>query len=756
MKFTDGYWRMRKGVVPFFPHTVWEVIRSEREVKAHVLCTRVRHRGDTLNVPLLTVRIWSPREDVLGVEVVHHLGGVPKAPDLLLLERRSPLPLRVEEGEEALLVSSGRLAARISTSRWGLEFLGDGRLLTDSKEKNLGYVRTAEGEAFLHEQLRLGVEELIYGLGERFTPFVKNGQVVEIWNGDGGTSSELAYKNVPFYLSSRGYGVFVNDAGPVSFEVGSEKVSRVQFSVPGERLEYFIIYGPHPMEVLEKYTDLTGKPALPPAWSFGLWLTTSFITDYDETTVRSFVTEMKERGIPLSVFHFDCFWMKGLHWTNFLWDRERFPDPEGLLAWLKEQGVRSCVWINPYIAQQSEIFMEGMERGFFLRRPDGTVWQTDDWQAGMAIVDFTNPEARRWFASKLERLLEMGVDSFKTDFGERIPVDVIYYDGSDPMRMHNYYSFLYNRTVFEVLERKRGRGEAVCFARAATAGGQQFPVHWGGDCVSTYESMAESLRGGLSLMLSGFGFWSHDIGGFEKTATPDLYKRWVAFGLLSSHSRLHGNESYRVPWLFDEEAVEVLRFFTALKHRLMPYLYTVAVEAHRRGVPVMRPLILEFPEDPGCRYVDREYLLGPALLVAPVFGEEGEVAFYLPPGLWRHLLDGEVLEGPGWFARRYDYFSLPLFQREGSVLVLGKEDAAVYDYTRGVVCEAFLPREGRILWSQVDARGEPAASLSLERRGDRVIFACEGFSESRLVVHGGEGEGRMECGLSEEGEVRMG
>jgi alpha-D-xyloside xylohydrolase len=255
----------------------------------------------------------------------------------------------------------------------------------------------------------------------------------------------------------------------------------------------------------------------------------------------------------------------------------------------------------------------------------------------------------------------MGVDAFKTDFGERIPTEVRYYDRSDPERMHNFYTYLYNHTVFELIERARGKGEAAVFARSATCGNQKYPVHWGGDNSSTYPSMAESLRGGLSLGMSGFGFWSHDISGFNGTATPDLYKRWAAFGLLSSHSRLHGNDSPRVPWHFDEESVDVLRFFSGLKAALMPYLRHAAGEAHQHGWPMMRAMVLEYPDDPACRHLDMQYMLGPALLVAPVFGPEGEVSYYLPEGEWRHLLSGDTAEGPAWRKETYSYLSLPLW-----------------------------------------------------------------------------------------------
>jgi alpha-D-xyloside xylohydrolase len=329
--------------------------------------------------------------------------------------------------------------------------------------------------------------------------------------------------------------------------------------VAGPELRYHVIHGRTPKEILERYTRLTGRPARVPAWSYGLWLSTSFTTSYDEETVTRFVDGMAARDIPLSVFHFDCFWMRRFHWCDFVWAPQMFPDPVGMLERLKAKGLKICVWINPYIAQRSALFDEGKERGYLVRTADGDVWQWDMWQAGMALVDFTDPNAADWYVGKLRGLLDMGVDCFKTDFGERIPTDVVWHDGSDLQRMHNYYAQLYNEAVFRLLERERGEGEAVLFAWSATAGGQQLPVHWGGDCESTFEAMAESLRGGLSLSLSGFGYWSHDIGGFEGTPEAAVFKRWLPFGLLSSHSRLHGSSSYRVPWAFDDEAVDVAR-----------------------------------------------------------------------------------------------------------------------------------------------------------------------------------------------------
>ncbi len=555
----------------------------------------------------------------------------------------------------------------------------------------------------------------------------------------------------PFYLTNRGYGVFINHPERVSLEVASEKVERVQFSVPGEYLEYFLIYGPSPKQVLQRYTALTGRPALPPAWSFGLWLTTSFTTDYDEATVTSFMQGMADRDLPLHVFHFDCFWMKEFHWVDFEWDPRVFPDPQAMLQRLKARGLRICVWINPYIAQRSALFDEGMHNGYLVKLPDGDVWQWDLWQAGMALVDFTNPDACRWFGDKLRGLIDVGVDCFKTDFGERIPTDVVYFDGSDPLKMHNYYAYLYNKTVFEVLEEKLGAGEAAVFARSATAGSQQFPVHWGGDNSASFESMAESLRGGLSLGLSGFGFWSHDIGGFEQTAPAEVYKRWCAFGLLSSHSRLHGSSSYRVPWLYDEEAVDVLRYFTKLKCRLMPYLFGAAREAHDAGVPVMRAMLLEFPDDPACDYLDRQYMLGDSLLVAPVFSPDGTVDFYLPPGRWTNFLTGQVVEGGHWVRETHDYLSLPLLARPNSVVPVGSnEQQPDYEYADDVTFHVFELDDGATISASVPAaKGAIGMTVELRREGQQLHIRSTGAGgQWRVLLRGVDAIEALEGGNS--------
>lgn len=739
MKFTNGYWLIRPN---FQMQYATQAVRVEKRPDAlHVLsaCRPIHHRGDTLDGGTLDVTFTAPRENIIRVTVTHFAGKRDNAPHFETYEE--PVNAVIEENDETVSFTSGKLTARVQKGEnWRVDYVAeDGRVLTSSAFRGMGRALDKDtGKTYMSDSLMLDVGECVYGLGERFAAYVKNGQSIDMWNADGGTASEQTYKNIPFYMTNRGYGVFVEDTSDVSFEVASEKVERVQFSAEGETIVYDVIYGGTPKAVLDGYTALTGRPALMPAWSFGLWLSTSFTTNYDEKTATSFIQGMADRDIPLSVFHFDCFWMKGFNWCDFTWDEETFPDPVGMLKRYHDRGLHLCCWINPYIGQASPLFREGMEHGYLLKKTNGDVWQTDLWQAGMGILDVTNPDARAWYCDHLRKILRMGVDCLKTDFGERIPVrDIAYYDGKDPLHMHNYYTFLYNKMVFDLLKEERGEGEAILFARSATAGSQQFPVHWGGDNSASYVSMAETLRAGLSMSHSGFGFWSHDISGFEQTAPADVYKRWAAFGLLSSHSRLHGSSSYRVPWLFDEESCDVVRKFTRLKCRLMPYLYGAAVEAHEHGTPMMRPMMLEFPDDPACDTLDRQYMMGESLLVAPVFHADSHVDYYLPDGLWTSLLDGRKVQGGHWQKETHDFLSLPLMVRPGTVLPMGKhDDRPDYDYTDGLELHVYQLAEGQTVTVKIpDLKGQLAATYTVTMRNGKAEVATDSKKPHTVVVH---------------------
>lgn len=598
MKFTNGYWMIRDGVDALYAREAYELAADATTESLNVLAPTsvVRGRYDTLNLPTFNVDITTPEEGVIRVCAEHWQGATeypgfplnadePGNRDYVTVQANGNGDGEVGvNGADVTLTTGGLTVKVVKGAPWNLTFIGeDGKVLTESAGKSLGRFKLGaesnvtaqpvsefgvtmdgsardESDVFIAIQLHLSVGEDVYGLGERFGAYVKNGQSVDIWNEDGGTASEQGYKDIPFYMTSNGYGVLVNNRGHVSFEIGSENT---------------------------------------------------------EATINSFIDGMAERDIPLAAFHYDCYWMREFHWCDFEWDKRFFGDIESTLKRLHE------------------------DKGYLVRKPNGEVWQTDFWQAGMGLVDFTNPAAREWFKDKVKALLNQGVDAIKTDFGERIPRDVVWYDGSPKLSMHNWYTQLYNQAVFEAIEETYGKGNACLYARSATVGGQQQPVHWGGDCESTFNGMAQSLRAGLSLTSSGFGFWSHDIGGFEGAfPDPAVYKRWVAFGMLGSHSRLHGSTVYRVPWLFDEEdekngvalvpgqtAVDVVREFTKLKLELMPYVYQLGLQPHANGTPVMRSMFVEFPDDPACRTLDRQYMFGPSMLVAPVFTYSGEVSY---------------------------------------------------------------------------------------------------------------------------------
>lgn len=754
MKFTKGYWKDRKGVCVNSAAQV----RETRIIDNKIYLYTVPYTSNSPAVGGTTIEMFisSPQPNIIRTEAYHFKGSNQKIPQFEL--NYADITPEIEDTEKFISIKSGDTKLVITKSPCTFTYYYKDKKMADianhngsasistiavqdedmmNKQLDLELIgssgNASKASNFMRVQMALGMGEKIYGMGERFTSFVKNGQSVTTWNEDCGTNTDISYKSIPFYVSNRGYGVFVNDSGPVSYEVGSEHAARVQFSVPGEKIDFMIIGGSEMKDAIERYTNLTGKPALPPAWSFGLWLTTSASSDYNEETVMELINGMRDRDLPLHVFLYDAFSMKENTWVSFEWDRKIFPNIEKQLKVLNEErNIKPCFWLNSYIAQRSPLFDEAKELGYLIKKPNGDVWQWDEWQSGMGIVDFTNPDAYKWFQDKLRPLLNQGIACFKTDFGERIPTDIVFHDGSDPLRMHNYYTYLYNKCLFELLEEYRGKNDACLFGRSCTAGSQKFPVHWGGDPEANYQDMALSLRAGLSLCLSGFSFWSHDIAGFSGLATADLYKRWAAFGLLSTHSRLHGI-AHKVPWLFSkegeengEESVAVLKTFTELKCSLMPYIYSAAVVSHKIGIPSMRAMVLEFPNDIFCEDIDTQYMLGKDILVAPIFNEEGIAKYYLPKGEWTHLLSNDVKQGGEWIEETYDYFSLPLFVRENSIIAIGNNcKDPEYDYTDRLTLNIFALKD-KAETVIYDKNGEFALKADAVNENGKITVTLEG------------------------------
>ncbi|QAA31782.1 alpha-xylosidase [Clostridium manihotivorum] len=762
MKVADGFWLSKRGYEVNYASQPYEIETTKNSIKVLATPYVIQNRGMTLSGPNLEITYSSTSENIIKINITHFKGGLDNVPYFELNEDTGYTPT-INEGEDYVELISGDTRVVIKKgTEWNVQFYYKDRHLTGGAWRATSYIKESQfaanarmaaqeddqffnypqdpNTAYIREQLKTDIGECIYGFGEKFTPFVKNGQNVETWNNDGGTCSDQSYKNIPFYISSKSYGVLVNSTDKVSFEVMSDTVSKVSFAVPGEELEYFVIGGENLEEVIKHYTTLTGKPALPPAYSFGLWLSTSFTTKYDEETVNSFIDGMAERDIPLQVFHFDCFWMKEYEWCNFEWDNRQFPDPQGMLKRLHDKGLEICVWINSYVGQRSKLFDIGKEKGYFIKNSDGSVFQTDFWQPGMAIVDFTNPEACQWYKDLLKELFKMGVNNIKTDFGERIPTKCVYHNGMDPIKMHNYYTYLYNKCVFEALEEYYGKDKACLFARSATVGGQKFPVHWGGDCYAEYSAMAETVRGGLSLCSSGFGFFSHDIGGFEATAPADVYKRWCAFGLMSTHSRLHGSSSYRVPWTFDEEACDVLRFYTKLKGKMMPYLWAQAIKTHEVGVPMMRSMIIAFSKDTACKYLDQQYMLGDNLLIVPVMNEEGLAEFYVPEGTWYDIVTKDTYEGGRYYQRKCDYYQMPILARPNSIVTYGEftNNNVVYDYLQDAEVTIYGLEDGKSATASIyDSEANKLTDITATRSGNVINVTYNAVNKNFKVVVAG-------------------
>ncbi|MGD9145698.1 MAG: glycoside hydrolase family 31 protein [Anaerolineae bacterium] len=553
-----------------------------------------------------------------------------------------------------------------------------------------GFDEGADGRLTVRESVAVTPGEAFYGLGERFTSLEKWGQEVVLWATDSGNvSSPRSYKNVPFLMSTAGYGLFVHSSHPLVFRMGCE--SSISYSIHGADscLDYYLIYGPDLKQILKRYADLAGHAPVPPKWSFGFWVSRAGYRSRKE--VETVVREMRQRDLPCDVLSLDPWWMGDGPWSTYEWDTGAFPQPAEMVRGLREQGVRTCLWINPYLPAGTKAHADALAQGFLVSRPDGTISPVIEAFAGqdLAALDFTNPEARIWFQEKLRVLLDMGVAVFKTDFGEQAPVDAIYHDGRSGLEMHNLYPLLYNRTVFELTQAYFGRG--FTWGRSAYAGSHRYPVQWGGDSYSSLDQMACQIRALLGYGLSGVPFSSHDVGGFdyppqafdhsERSSTwfleegvldPVVYTRWLQFGVFSSHLRAHGKQP-REPYAFGPQVEEIARRYLKLRYRLLPYIYSQAVRSAQTGLPMARAMALDFQDDLTTHHLDLQYLFGDSFLVAPVVRGDHRCRVYLPDGDWLDYWTKEVVDGPRWLDLEVPLDRLPLWVRAGAIIALGPE-----------------------------------------------------------------------------------
>lgn len=625
------------------------------------------------------------------------------------------LTVDFEEKEDRYRISTGAITLNIYKNNFRITIQDpEGNLVTESGGKTkaefptamdsfpLGFVEDVRGKR------RYGVEsfvlypgEAVYGLGEQFGPLNKVGSHVGLWHYEGlGNTSGRIYKNIPFFMSTQGYGVFVNESAPITYWVGSREYCKNQVAIEGDLIDYFFFYGPSFQSILNRYTDLTGKASVPPKWTFGTWI--SRITYFSQKQVMKVAKKLREMRFPADVIHIDTGWFNTDWLCDWRFNRERFPDPAGMFKEAAEMGFKISLWQLPYVMDDTELYKEAKRKGV-LAKNNGPFLFLFRYPAHP--IDFSKPEAVEWYQEQLKRLLEMGASAIKADFGEGIEPTMQFarYNGR---KMHNLYPLLYNKAAFEITEQVKGRG--AIWARSGYAGSQRYPIHWSGDNSANYENMLCSLRGGLSLGLCGFSFWSQDTGGFMGTPTDELYIRWTQLSIFQSHIRYHGAPpKFREPWNYEEKTQNIVRHFLELRYRLIPYLYTEAHHAAKSGLPMLRALVLDFQDDRTVYNIEDQFMCGRNLLVAPILTERNRRSVYLPAGTWydfwetagpsdgavgqvsRKPSDGAVRQdprkpsksadseqtgpqynGPGWYEVSAPLEKIPVFVRAGTILPL--------------------------------------------------------------------------------------
>jgi alpha-D-xyloside xylohydrolase len=596
-----------------------------------------------------SITFVSPR--TIRLRLSTHAASLVDEPSLMLAGTPGrDISWKVEQSDKVVSYTSAYGQVRVVKEPWHVEFYdSSGRLLT--RTQNVGdphtffasvtpfsFIRRASDlSRAIAATFSLSHDEKLFGCGESFTRLNKRGQKVVIYTRDGmGVQSEYMYKPIPFFMSSNGYGMFVHTSAPVTFDFGKTFDQHNGVYTGDENLDLFVFLG-NPKEVLSEYTALTGRSPVPPLWSFGLWM--SRITYKSEDEVRDVAAKLRQHRIPSDVIHLDTGWFETDWRSNYRFSTSRFRDPARMISDLRKEGFRISLWQYPYFTPKNELYEEAVTKGYVVKNQGGSLPFED------AVLDFSNPEAVKWYQDKLAALLRMGVGAIKVDFGEGAPANGLYSSGRSGLYEHNLYPLRYNKVVAEIT--RQITGDSIIWARSAWAGSQRYPLHWGGDAENTDSAMAGQLRGGLSFGLSGFTFWSHDAGGFVERAPRDLYRRWLAFAALTSHTRCHGAPP-REPWEYDAAFVDEFRRMVELRYSLIPYIYAQAKDSARRGFPMLRTLFFEYPEDATSWLIEDEYMFGSDLLVGPLMEEASSRKVYLPPGSWIDYQTGKVYQGAAW------------------------------------------------------------------------------------------------------------
>lgn len=644
---------------------------------------------------------------------------------------------KVTETNDKIIYSSDYGTIQINKNPWRIvlkdkagRILSQTAALSDADSTQVKYTpfcfvkRGSDNARRINPVFTLTADEMIFGCGESATGLNKAGQKVNLFVTDPqGPETDQMYKPIPFFMSNRGYGMFMHTSAPVTCDFGATYIGLNKMFMGDENLDLFVFFG-EPKDILDEYTDLVGKPGMPPLWSFGTWM--SRITYFSEKEGYDVAANIRKNKYPCDVIHFDTGWFDVDWQCDYKFSENRFQNPQQMLKDLRSQGFHVCLWQLPYFTPKNRYFSEQIEKDMYVKNGNGELPYED------VVLDFSNPETVKWYQDKLAGLLNIGVSAIKVDFGEAAPLNGIYASGKSGWYEHNLYPVRYDMAVSEIT--KKLHNENIMWARAAWAGSQRYPLHWGGDAATTNTGLLGTLRAGLSFGLSGFSFWSHDMGGFVKSTPEDLYCRWIPFGFLTSHTRAHGAPPTE-PWLYDSKRVQdVFRKSAEMKYRLMPYVYAQAKECTEKGLPMLRALFVEFPDDPGAWKVDDEYLFGSQILVAPLLesGMTGRTV-YLPEGKWIDYQTEKVYEG-GW--HRIEAGSLPIIMlvRDGSVLPHLKlaQSTAEMDWSKmslkvysadkkqaeGLVC---LPADNRIQVVKVDC-GKAKPQLLNQIEGTSLSF----------------------------------
>ena len=644
----NGYWPVRMHTLDF-PDTEYD---NDPNLSFKIdfvspRCVRIR---------LATSPIESPRKDSESIMLA---GAVPSSSAWRLVSNNNIVAYKTEYGSIEIRKYPWRIVLKDKNGK----IMTQTRHLIDNDSSQVKLLpfsfikRGSDNSRSINPVLTIAPGERIYGCGESFGALNKVGQKVQIMVTDPqGPETDGQYKPVPFFFSNRGYGVFLHTSAPITADFGASYIGADRLFMADEQLDMFVFFG-EPKDILNEYTNITGKSPMLPLWTFGTWM--SRITYFSQEEGLEIAKQLRQHKIPSDVIHFDTGWF-GVDWQcDYEFAKDRFKDPKGMLDQMKRDGFHTCLWQLPYFTPKNRFFREIVDGGMAVKNAAGSLPYED------AVLDFTNPKTVSWYQSKIEGLMKLGVATIKCDFGEAAPYDGFYHNGRGGLYEHNLYPVRYNKALWEQVERSHP-GEGVIWARSAWAGSQRYALHWGGDAATTNTGMLGDLRGGLSFGLSGFSFWSHDMGGFVTASPEDIYRRWLPFGFLSSHTRAHGAPPTE-PWLISESFTKAFRQSAEMKYKLMPYVYAQAKDCTERGLPMVRALLVEFPDDPGAWLVEDEYMFGSQILVAPLLESGNSRTCYLPRGKWIDYQSGKVYEG-GYQTIEVGEIPAVILVRDGSLI----------------------------------------------------------------------------------------